>query len=195
MEDDYFVDMFWPDGRKYRFRFGGGPLAHPDVAREPMEAYGFCAASWARLETHIDAIALCLNRQQNSPDPLKLHEPRHPSGVRDKIKLIRRWFKGHPALASSKQVADALCEKLLDLALERNQYLHSVIEDYDSSTGTLVLHGIFTKPDTTTSIQRTEIPMGYFGAFARKISDCNQELSKLSSQLFQPDMPGKLQKP
>jgi hypothetical protein len=192
MEDDYYLEMQW-GGKSHRFRFGGGPLSHPNVAPAALEAYGFTAACWARLETHIEAVTLFLNRQEHSNSTLNLHQPRHPSSTWDKIKLVRKYFNRHPALRTHKANADRVCERLLQMALDRNELLHSIVEDY--ANGHVTINGIFVKPDTTSSIKRSIVPLPNFGALARQINDVNAELSKLSQFLFAPQTSARLRMP
>jgi hypothetical protein len=191
-EEDYYVEITSSDGSNpHRFRFKGGPLAHPNIAGEAFEAYGFAAACWARLEVHIEAMVFLVNRKENSTDEMNIFEPHHPRSVRDKIKLLRRYYNKHTALAAQKAEADSLFGRMLETALDRNDALHSIVEDFQE--GCLIINGIFSKPDTTMNMRRTSMPIRNFGVLARTINDYNQELSILSKTLFTPEMTERLQ--
>ena len=118
---------------------------------------------------------------------MNIHQPHHPRSVRDKIKLLRRYYNRHPALAQFKELADNLFGRMLASALDRNHLLHSVLEDF-TPDGKVVLNGIFSKPDTTSHLKRLKVPVGEFGALARTMNNFNLELSVLSKAAFTLEM-------
>ena len=191
MEEDYFIDVGL-EGASHGIRFGGGPLALPNNAPVGMKAYGFAAACWARLDVHIEAMTLWLNHSDQSKETMDVHQPRHPDSFRGKIELLRRYYDRHPALAQHKYLADSLFARMLSAELDRNYFLHSVLEDV-TPAGSLVLNGIVLSANSTVRLKRLKVRVAEFDALARLINEFNRELSVLSNALFTVEMRDRLQ--
>ena len=83
--------------RRHRFDFEGGPIDNFETAREAFEVLGHAAMAWARLESHVDAVLIHVNKAVHSTE---LYNPEHPIGFANKLKLLKRWFNQHPFLKS-----------------------------------------------------------------------------------------------
>lgn len=59
MPDDYWVEV----DRNHKYRYIGGPIELPDECHTLFADYGLAAASWARMEQHIDAILVQINKE------------------------------------------------------------------------------------------------------------------------------------
>jgi len=85
------------------------------------------------------------------------------------------------------------------MALERNDYIHSVIQDYDEKTQTVVLLSIqpIYDPDNPYLLKITRFtpPLSTLQSFADFINRANRYLDEISRQLFTQDAVAKLRKP
>jgi hypothetical protein len=125
-----------------RLNFIGGPLDDEEqlkASAELLNAIGLATCVWARVEQLIDAALIYLNQPKHSE---KIHDPDHPIGFKRKIKLLKRWFNQHPALADHRDVIREITTELLELSGTRNAVLHSILDSYDPNTKTLVFRSI-----------------------------------------------------
>jgi hypothetical protein len=184
-EPDFYVAVPTPHGL-HHFRLSGGPLSHPNTRPEALEAIGWAAAAWTRVETHVDAIIIHVNKVEHASSRPKLYAPRHPNGAQDKIKLMRKWFNDHPALAPKRQEVNKICEHLLDLAKRRNEFVHSLLEDFEHGQVAVALNSVQVKPDGTVNLKKQYVTLREFGAFAGQLNDLNQKLVEVSRFAFHP---------
>jgi len=138
-----------PDDDIYKVRLSGTPLDDPESMEASAELWrviGLSACTWARLEQHIDMVLIHLNQPKHSE---KLHDPDHPIGFKRKIKLLKRWFNQHPALAEHRASLRQITTKMLALSKTRNAFLHSILDSYDPSTKTAVFRAVRAMSPTT----------------------------------------------
>jgi hypothetical protein len=198
MHDDYVVNL--TDGKqRHEFRFNGGPISHPAKASEVFVALGRATAAWSRFEQHLDSILLQVNKEQHSNEILSLYDPNHPRPFTDKIRLLKRYFNKHPALKDHKDKIQSLMSAAKKMALERNDYIHGVIQGYDEKTQTVVLLSIQPIYDADDPylfrITRFNPPLSALQSFADFINRVNNSLEEISRQLFTQDAVAKLRKP
>ena len=72
--------------RLMHFNFTGGPIDTPDADGMdiPFAAFGFAVMAWGRLETHLDALLIHLNKRRFSKE---LFDPIHPISFSRKLAL------------------------------------------------------------------------------------------------------------
>ena len=112
-----------------RFDFTGGPLEDPEQSESALAAFGLVAMSWSRLETHLDALLIHLNKKRFSKE---IFEPKHPVSFSRKLKLLKQSFAGHEALSHHKPAIDKLATQLKTLSEARNAFLHALFSEYDA---------------------------------------------------------------
>lgn len=167
------------------FQFAGGPIEDRDSAASAFLALGHAASAWARLEQLIDAILIHINNIQFSK---KLFDPEHPVSFRKKIKLLKRWFNKHPALAEHTDDIRTITSRLKELAEHRNTYLHSIFEAYDPVTKTLALHSLKFLGDDTFHAKSEKVTLEAIETFADLTIKANRYLWHCVAQpLFTPD--------
>jgi hypothetical protein len=194
MHDDYIVNL--TDGKQvHEFRFNGGLVSHPTNASEVFVALGHAAAAWARFEQHLDSILLQVNKEQHSNEILSLYDPNHPRPFTDKIRLLTRYFNKHPALKEHKEKIRALISAAKKMALERNDYIHSVIQGYDAKTQTVALLAIQPIRDSNNpylfKITRFSPPLSSLQSFADFMNRVNSSLEEISRELIYSTCSGK----
>jgi hypothetical protein len=198
MSDDYLV--FLREGKHQdEFLLNGGPISDPSKASAVFLALGHAAAAWSRLEQHIDTILLQVNKEQHSNEILSLYNPDHPRPFSDKIRLLKRYFNKHPALKEHKQKIRDFASAAKKMALERNEYIHSVIQDYDEKTQIVSLLSIQPKYDPDNPylfrIVRYKPPLKTIQSFADFVNRANNSLEKISRQLFTENAVAQLRTP
>ena len=113
------------------FAFFNGPIDEPGEAYPAFAVYGRAAAAWARLEHHLDAVIIHINKEAFSA---RLYEKEHPISFERKIDLLKKWFNQHPPLASFTGDMRILTSRLKVVAkLDRNVLLHSILSSYDAA--------------------------------------------------------------
>jgi hypothetical protein len=200
-ETDYLVALLQSeDGTHvvHHFLLNGGPINHPKSAAPAFLALGHAAAAWGRLEQHIDAILLQVNKEQHSDEILALYDPNHPRPFTDKIRLLKAYFNKHPALAELKETISSFAAAVLSLSKERNEYIHGIFERYDEQSRTIYLHGIRPKFDRQNpylfTIAFSKVPLEALEGFADIVNRANDELETISRALFTPDAIERLRK-
>lgn len=124
---EYRVVIDW-EGGEHSYLFRGGPLHNPEDCQAATQAIGFAIAQWARLETHIDAAIFQLNRVEFYPG-CEWVDGRPPAVFPDKLKLLRRLIRHHPATRHMIDDVLSFTRHLKVLADIRNSIAHSVLEE------------------------------------------------------------------
>jgi hypothetical protein len=179
----------------HQIRFLGGPLDELDetaAAAELWRAIGLAACTWARMEQHIDAVLVHLNQPKHSE---KLCDPDHPIGFRRKIKLLKRWFNQHPALAEHRETMRKITSDLLVLSKTRHTFLHSILDAYNPATKTATFRSIQPKTRTTFTVYKHVGTVDNLLAFADHTRNVYLRLARISPKLFTPDAIELLQRP
>jgi hypothetical protein len=179
----------------HKIRYLGGPLDELDetmAAAELWRAIGFAACIWARMEQHIDAILIHLNQPRHSEN---LCDPDHPIGFRQKIKLLKRWFNQHPALAKHREAIRKITSDLLVLSKTRHMLLHSILDAYDPRTKTATFRSIKPKTQMTFTVYKHTGTVDNLVAFADRTRNVYLRLARISPQLFMPDAIELLRRP
>jgi hypothetical protein len=185
-DDDYTVTLV-AGKTPLTFLFDGGPISNPEGAEPVFLALGLAAAAWARLEQHLDAVIIQINKTLHSDERLNLYDPEHPRPFTDKIKLLKRYFKKHPALQKHRKVAHDLLQALPKFALERNSYIHSNMENFDPKTQVVTFRNLHTKKNDAVIIERFTPPLQQIVSFAAAISRANKALRTISTEVFTAD--------
>lgn len=188
------------DGKqRHEFRLNGGPINNPDGAQAVFLALGLGAASWARLEQHIDAVLMQVNKEQHSTEILSLFNPDHPLPFTDKIRLLKRYFNKHPALKEHTEAIRSFAKVAKILGQERNIYLHGILERYDSETKTIFIRSVKPLHDPKNpyafGIAAYSVPLETLQSFAEFANKANDHLEEISRALFTPDAVARLRKP
>jgi hypothetical protein len=110
------------------FNFAGGPIDDIGEAEIAFAALGVAAMAWARLETHIEAVLVQVNKRRFSQE---LHDPEHPVFFSRKLRLLKTWFNKHKALAKFRPKIKPVAERAKALSAVRNELLHALFESYD----------------------------------------------------------------
>jgi hypothetical protein len=164
-----------------RFDFTGGPLEDPDQVQSALAAFGLVAMSWARLETHLDALLIHLNKKRFSKE---IFEPKHPVSFSRKLKLLKQWFAGHKALSHLKPAIDKLATQLKTLSEARNAFLHALFSGYDAEKSEIALQSLYYAGGEEFHIQRRDVGIAKLIRFALTVNKANQSLSVITSALF-----------
>jgi len=109
------------------------------AAAELWRAIGLAACTWSRLEQHVEVVLIHLNQRKHSE---KLYDQDHPIGFKRKIKLLKRWFNQHPALAEHRDILRTITTDMLSLSVTRNTFLHSILDSYDRATSTATFRAV-----------------------------------------------------
>jgi hypothetical protein len=158
-------------------------------------AIGLAAASWARMEQHIDAIIIQINKESHSTIEIDLYDENHPKPFTDKIDLLKSYFNKHPALAEDAEYIRDFATGLLRLAVERNEMIHGVLEAYDAVNGTYTLNGIRYRKKTKDFLNRRQVsPVGRIKSFAKMVNIAHYGLCEISKKLFTFDAIERLRK-
>src|SRR5262249_16521141 len=107
-----------------RFTVSGGPIDECDRAIEVFTALGHGATAWARLERHPTFLLVKINKAEHSPDATSLFQPNHPSQAGNKLKMLKRYFNQHPALAKQADTFRDLRRDIKNALKDRNGYMH-----------------------------------------------------------------------
>jgi hypothetical protein len=192
MPDDYWVEV----ACNHKYRYIGGPIELPGQCDQLFADYGFAAASWARMEQHIDAILVQINKEQHSDEFLDLYDERHPGTFDTKIKMLRRYFNKHPALAQYTDTVIDCATGLKRLSKDRNELLHGVLEDYDPTKSLIMINGMQYRPATKDFLNRHQaFPAAKLEAFANLVNRAHYALCDVSKELFTQDAVARLRRP
>lgn len=187
---DYRVTLN-SDGINRDFIFVGGPLDSPVRPDELFRALGAASAQWARLEQHIDAVLIQVNNRQHSAT---LFKEDHPVSFQAKIKLLKRWFNQHPALANLTDDVRTLTTKLKEISQHRNNIVHGALEKWDADTETCVLRTLKSSGDEF-SISTHEYTIDGIDTVSDLTAMCNRYLSEITKIVFTKDSLAQLRTP
>jgi len=158
----------------------------PEHAAPVLELLGRIAASWSRMEHHLDALIIQVNKPEHDP---ALFES-HPVSFSKKVELLKRWFYNYSPLADDKEDIKWLAQKLGELAnerpnkpLSRNVLLHSIPASFDAEKQELTLHHMKVT-DSEILSRHIVIPMEGLRAFADAIQLANTFLRHITELLF-----------
>lgn len=183
------------DRTEHKFLLVGGPLDTAEDCAFLFAAYGHMAASWSRLETHIDILIMQINKAQHEPEEINLYDPEHPRPFIDKLQLLKRYFNRHPALSEHTETIREIASELKTTSLERNGYLHSALAAYDGHEKIAKFHSIQPKGNDNFQIQFSDVPIEQFYDLIRRINDLNRRLGVVSETLFSKGALERLGKP
>jgi hypothetical protein len=185
--DDYLTEV--SDGTvRHRYLYIGGPLEAPDDHRELFFAIGKFAAAWARMEQHMDAILVQVNKAGHSGPELKLFDPDHPRPFSAKLKLLRRYFSRHPALKRYHATVEDFAGGITKAGEMRNTMMHGVLEAYDAGTRRLVVNGVkYIKRDGNFRNRQTDMDIDALHELAHLTNVGHYMLCDISKELFTPE--------
>lgn len=193
MTEDYHVKLSDENGPIHFYTFKGGPIENPKESQEIFFWIGLASASWARMEQHIDAIIMQVNKPSKRHD---LFDPEHPRPFGDKIKRLKRLFSGHPDLVEYSHMVNDFSRGLLELAEERNSLLHGVLEAFDKTADKFVINGFkYRKREDDFHHRHQTIPVQRLRELCRLTNIAHYGLCEISKDLFTPEFGKKLQKP
>jgi hypothetical protein len=181
MPKTHLVDSAEPGKVILDITFIGGPIDEPLSAAVVFAALGIAAAQWARLEQHIDAVLIQVNKSTHSE---KLFNPDHPVSFSRKIVLLKRWFNSHPGLKSHRDNIKELTSRLKILAKERNQYLHSVVTGFNPQSSTVQMSGIQYMSKGRFRFSKYDFPLTAITSFSEVVHTGNRLLWSISEALF-----------
>src|SRR5208282_1755287 len=136
------------------FNFTGGPVEDPTACEHPFAAFGFAAMAWGRLETHLDALLIHINKRSFS---VELFDMDHPRSFSRKLRLLKKWFRKHKALVNYVPAIDKLVSQLKKLSELRNSYFHALFSDYNSDKDEITLRGLEFVGDDKFHSTRTDL--------------------------------------
>lgn len=174
------------------FVFVGGPLEEPQGLDDLFRALGFASAQWARLEQHIDAVLIHVNNSEHSNT---IFDPDHPISFQAKIKLLKRWFNQHPALANLTLDIRTLTAKLKELSPHRNNLIHGVLESWDAPTRTCVLRTLKFIGGDEFNLSTHNYTIEAIETVAELTAISNRYLSAISRAIFTKDALAQLRTP
>ncbi|THD65326.1 MAG: hypothetical protein E7813_15290 [Bradyrhizobium sp.] len=192
MSDDYWVEV----AEEHRIRFLGGPVDNPTEASEALAVIGHTAVSWARMEQHIDAMLIQINREQHSDELIDLYDENHPGTFDAKIKMLKRYFNKHPALSQYTETVIDCATGLKTLAEDRNLLMHGALQDYDPSTKMMTINSTKYQRRTDDFSCRTQpFSVPQLVRHAAIVNLAHHKLCEVSRQLFTVDAVERLQRP
>lgn len=182
--NEYRVATLDVDGFAREFLFVGGPIDEPSGADELFAAIGNAAASWARLEQHLDAVLMHVNNPQHSS---QLYNPDHPRSFQSKIKLLKTWFNQHPALGNLAGDFRRLNPHLKEMADHRNILLHGNLEKWDADRQTACFWTLRYTGEDEFQLVPHEYTIEAIKTVTVKIRSANHYLEAISRSLFSCD--------
>jgi len=176
------------------FNFSGGPIEAPETEELalPFHAFGFAAMAWARLETHLDALLIHLNKRQFSKE---IFDPEHPVSLSRKLRLLKAWFTKHKALSEYKPVIDKLVTQLKTLSQARNAFLHALFSAYDAEKSEVTLRSLYNAGNEEFHITRRDFSTEKLIRFGLTVNSANRSLAVITSALFTTNAVEQLRKP
>jgi hypothetical protein len=175
-----------------QFNFTGGPLDDIEGVEKPLLAFGLVAMAWARLETHLDALLIHLNKRRFSRE---IFNPNHPVSFSNKLKLLKQWFVKHKALSPHKHAVDKLVTRLKTLSAARNEALHAIFSAYDPKKDEITLRSLRYMGNDEFHIARREFSTTKLVSLAAAATNANRSLAAITSKLFTVSAVEQLQKP
>lgn len=174
---DYYVTL----SGKVNYRLAGGPIDEFSEHLQLFAAIGHAATSWARFESHLDAILIHVNAYEHSAI---IYNPEHPITFDRKIKLLKRWFNQHPALAEFTDPIRRITSRGKELSKVRNNFLHFILEDCDEKTLKANFHGLKWIGNDEFLAQRVSITIDGLREFSSIVNAGNAWLEDISRHLF-----------
>jgi hypothetical protein len=170
----------------------------PAVVAPALEAYGRVAASWARLEHHIDALLI----QVNKPDHSEALFKEHPTSFGKKIDLLKSWFNKYPPLSEYREDIRDLTSKLKILSkdsskqfISRNVLLHAIPARYEPETKVIIFHHMEFSKDGNIHSRHIRITLAQLETFASIVQLANTFLGHITQEMFTVEGYAKLQGP
>ena len=181
---DYWVEIP-SEPRKHRYKLRGGPIDNPEQAPEVFAALGRAFSAWARMEQHVDAILMQVNKVNHSTPELDLFDEKHPAPFVDKIDRLKEYFNKHPALEQYRDHVVDIANGLLELADERNSYAHGNFESFDAETQYVTINSVRYQRKTNDYLcRKRELPLALILNTARLANIANAMLADVSTKLF-----------
>lgn len=166
-------------------------------AAPALEAYGRVAASWARLEHHIDALLVQVNKPTHSET---LFVNGHPRAFANKIELLKAWFNNYPPLAAYTEDMRSLTSHLKTLSkdaekrfLSRNVLLHAIPASYDAEKRELTFHHMEFMKDGNIHSRHIAVTLEQLAIFADLVQLANTFLGHITKEIFTPEGYARLQ--
>jgi hypothetical protein len=176
-----------PEERRHlcEFNFTDGPVESPDAEGLdlPFAAFGFAAMAWARLETHLNALLIHLNKRRFSKE---IFDPQHPVSFSRKLRLLKEWFSRHKALKPYKREINKLATQMKTLSGYRNDYLHALFSAYDPAKTEVTLRGLHYVGGEKFHITRRDFSTHKLIVFGMTANSVNRSLAVITSALFTP---------
>jgi hypothetical protein len=192
MPDDYWVEV----DLVHKYRYIGGPIENPQQNQEILSAIGLAAVSWARMEQHIDAILQQINKEHHSNADLRLFDPDHPRPFSAKLRLLKNYFNKHPGLASHTETVRDFVTGLKKLAVDRNEILHGVLQDFDPQSKRYTINGVTYRKATNDFFHRHQVnDLERIHNFTKLVNLAHYGLCDVSRDLFTVDGVARLQMP
>jgi len=163
------------------FNFIGGPLDDVDSAIPVFTAFGLAIMAWSRVETHLDALLIHINKRSYSRE---IFDPKHPIAFSRKLELLRKWFRKHRNLRHLETAIDALAVTLKALSKQRNEYIHALLSDYSEDSDEIILRSIQYIGNDTFHVGHRTFGTRNLVAFAAASTHANFALSEITSKLF-----------
>lgn len=182
---DEFSVTIQSDGKDHKYLLRGGILQHPDECRLPTEIIGFSIMQWARLETHIDILIFSLRRTDYYPGT-KVAEGRPPVRFVDKLDMLKKLFRWHPAISSHLKAIEGVCADATELYRLRNLLAHSVFTALEPPSD-IILQPFQIDKDGDAHLGVARLPVERIGEFGRHVDRLNFTLSKISQQVLTPE--------
>lgn len=161
----------------------------PVVAAPALEAFGRASASWSRLEHHVDALIVQINKPAFSADLFE----KHPVSFSKKVDLLKKWFNRYPPLGEYKTDMRYLTSRLKTLSgnknstsLTRNLLVHSIPAAYDPETQTITFHNMQFVGENILS-RHASVTLTQIEHFSGAAQLCNNFLGTITRELFTPD--------
>jgi len=161
------------------FLFGGALDAPPEFAFPILQAIGWTSLHWARLEQHLDALLITLDKQEFFVERLKR---RPDSSWAQKVDLFRRWFSQHEQLKQLVPTANRLSANFKNAGLDRNMLLHSNCIDFVEGPPSKIV-ALYIRGNKAGNIEqkRAEWTCAQILEFANVVANLNKELQNITS--------------
>jgi hypothetical protein len=137
--------------------------------------------AWGRLETHVNALLIHVNKRRFSSE---IFDPDHPVSFSRKLKLLKSWFDKHKALAKFRVKINKLIKTMRELSGFRNDFLHALFENYDAEKKEITLKNLKYIGNDSFHITRRDFEIGKLIVFVRLVNEANRALAALTSKLF-----------
>ncbi|MER9963067.1 hypothetical protein NKJ72_19260 [Mesorhizobium sp. M0045] len=160
----------------------------PAHAAPALEALGRVAAAWSRMEHHLDALII----QVNKPDHSEVLFETHPVSFSKKIDLLKKWFNKYPPLRGYKTDMRELTSRLKilanhdgkEIALSRNILLHAIPASFNADKGEIVLHHMKMLPDGNIRSRHITVSLTNLAAFFDMVQLSNVFLGTITQEMF-----------